>query len=74
MHLLTIPVSLTIIFEESVRKAKFPDTWKKANAVLLYKKEDENLFKNQGPISLLSIFSKIFGMVMYSFLQPVFLA
>ena len=46
MHLLTIPVSLTIIFEESPRKAKIPDTWKKANAVPLYKKEDKNLFKN----------------------------
>ena len=63
MHLLTIPVSLTIIFEESQRKAKFPDTWKKANAFPLYKKEDKNLFL----LVCFSTFSKVFGMVIYSF-------
>lgn len=69
----TMTVSLTTIFEESLRKTKFPDTWKKANSVALHKKKDKNLLKNYRPISLLPILSRIFGIVMCSFLQSGFL-
>ena len=69
----TVTVFLTIIFEESLQNAKFPDTWKKANTVPMYKKEDKILFKNYRPISLFAIFGKMFGMVMYGFLQSGFL-
>ena len=53
-----------IIFEHSVKKGKFPQTWKKANVVPVCK-EEEMLVKNYGPISLLLIFRKMFERVIH---------
>ena len=43
---LTVP--LKIIFEQSLKEGRF---WKKANVVLLHKKEDKSILKNHRPIS-----------------------
>ena len=51
-------LSLKIIFEQSLKKDKFPEIRKKANAVPVHKKEDEILVKNYCPISLLPILEK----------------
>ena len=44
---------------------EFPDYWKKANVVPVHKKESKNLVENYKPISLLSIFGKIFERVIF---------
>ena len=67
---LTLP--LKIIFEHSLKKGKFPEIWKTANVVPVHKKEDKMLIKNYRPISLLSIFGKIFERVIYNSLFNYF--
>ena len=67
---LTLP--LTIIFEHSIKKGKFPEIWKKANVVPAHKREDKMLVKNYRPISLLPIFGKMFERVIYNSLFNYF--
>lgn len=38
----TITGPLKMIFDESLQKEKFPETWKKANIVPIHEKEDKN--------------------------------
>ena len=58
----SITVPLKVIFEQSLKEKKFPELWKKANIVPVHKKEDKNLVK----VSLLPIFSKVYGRVIYN--------
>ena len=44
---------------------KFPECWKRANAVPVQKKKSKNLVKNYRPISFLPIFGKIFERVIF---------
>ena len=67
---LTLP--LKIIVEHSIKKGKFPEIWKKTNAVPVYKREDKMLVKNYRPISLLPIFGKMFERVIYKSLFNYF--
>ena len=62
----SIAIPLKIIFEDSLKCGVFPEIWKKANLVPVYKKEDKTLVKNYRPISLLPIFGKIFERVIYN--------
>ena len=64
----SVGIPLKIIFDESLQKGIFPEIWKKANVVPIYKKEDKNLIKNYHPIILLPIFGKLFERVIYNFL------
>ena len=52
----SLPVATN--FEASLQGGEFPDYWKKANVVPVHKKENKNLVKNYGTISLLQIFGK----------------
>ena len=61
----SITYSLKLIFEASLQEGTFPSCWKKANAVLVHKKEDKNLLKNYRPISLLQMFGKIFERILF---------
>ena len=61
----SITYPLKLIFEASLQEGTFPSCWKKANAVLVHKKEDKNLLKNYRPISLLPIFGKIFERILF---------
>ena len=62
----SLTARLRIMFEQSLKEARFLEIWKKANIVLVHRKEDKNLLKNYCPISLLPIFSKIFERVIYN--------
>ena len=52
--------SLTRLFNLSLEKHIFPDTWKKANVTPIHKKNDNALVDNYRPISLLSCVGKLF--------------
>lgn len=55
---LTLPLKL--IFNYSITASQFPTDWKIANVVPVYKKGDSSDVQNYRPISLLSVFAKIF--------------
>ena len=61
----SIAYPLKLIFEAYLHGGEFPDYWTKANVVPVHKKESKNLVKNYRPISLLPIFGKIFGIVIF---------
>ena len=62
----SVTIPLKIIFEEPLEKGIFPGNWKKENIISANKKADKNLINNYRPISLLSIFGKIFKRVVYN--------
>ena len=68
----SVAIPLKIIFEESLKKGIFPDTWKKGNIKPAHKKEDKTLINKYRPISLLPIFDKIFERVIYNSLSTIF--
>ena len=57
---------LQIIYKSCLDRGKFPQGWKKANAVPVHKKNDKQLVKNYCPISLLPICGKIFERILYN--------
>ena len=67
---ITLPLK---IFQESLKKGKFPEIWKKANVVPVSKKEDKTFIINYRPISLLLIFGKISERLIYKSLFNYFL-
>ena len=60
-----ITLLLKIIFQESVKKEKFPEMWKRANVVPVHKKEGKTYIINYCLISLLPIFGKISERLIY---------
>ena len=50
---------LKMIFTNCLRNALFPEVWKGATVVPVYKKKEKNLKVNNRPISLLPMFGKI---------------
>ena len=63
---------LKYLFESSSTAGIFQEDWKKANIILVNKKESKNCFKNYRLISLLSIFSKIFERLIFNALFNFF--
>ena len=61
----TLVYLLKLIFKASIQESVFPDCWKKANVVPIHIKETKNLLKNHRPISLLLIFGKIYGRIIF---------
>ena len=55
-----------LIFNKSIKIAKFPDILKKAEVTPVYKKDNMKCKRNQRPISTLSDLSKIFKKLIYS--------
>lgn len=49
-----------LILSSGIESEKFPSDWKKADIVPVHKIGDKQVLKNYRPISLLTIFSKIF--------------
>ena len=70
----SITIPLKIIFDESLKNSIFPEIWKRANVVPVHKKDAKSLVKNYCPISLLSIFGKIFERVIYNSLFNYFIS
>ena len=56
---------LTIIYNTIFSSAKYPDKWKLAKVIALYKKGKHSLPENYRPISLLDCFGKILEKLMY---------
>ena len=56
---------LVYICNMSLQEGLFPQEFKRANVVPLYKKENSMLFTNYRPVSLLCILSKVFERIMY---------
>lgn len=54
---LTLP--LKILFQKSIVTEEFPNEWKLANVIPIYKKGDKCNIRNYRPVSILSLFPKI---------------
>ena len=62
---------LTLHFNYLMKAGKFPDELKLGKITPVYKKDNEELFKNYRPVSTLPIFGKIFEKVIYKQLYTV---
>ncbi len=60
---LTKPI--TLIINQMLNTGIFPDKLKIAKIIPIYRKDDETLFTNYSPISLLPTISKIFEKVIF---------
>ena len=47
---------LYLVFKNCLDKGIFPQMWKKANVLLIFKKDIKHLVSNYRPVSLLPIF------------------
>ena len=56
---------LTKIYNTAIEEATYPDKWKLAKVIPLYKKKEHHLPENYRPISLLDTFGKIFERLVY---------
>ena len=56
----SVVLPLKINFQNSLVSSSYPDMWKLANAIPIFKKGDMQLIKNYRPISLLPICGKYF--------------
>ena len=69
----TIAIPLHIIFTNILSTGLYPDSWKLANIIPIFKKGNKQLIKNYRHISLLPICGKIFKKIVfndvYSYLQ-----
>jgi hypothetical protein len=57
--------SLTLIFNQAITLSSFPDEWKIAKVVPLYKNGQRNIPGNYRPISVLPAISKIMERILY---------
>ncbi len=57
---------LSLLFNQSLAKGKFPTQWKLANVTAIFKKNDSSDAKNYRPVSLLSCLGKVFERVVYN--------
>ena len=55
----TISKPLSLLFNKSLRKGNFPQSWKSALVLPLFKKGNKNCLSNYRPISLLSCIGKL---------------
>ena len=60
---LVIPLRIIVI--NCLNQGVFPEIWKYANVVPVYKKNERNVKENYRPISLLPVISKIFEKLIY---------
>ena len=63
----TIAKPLTRLINMSLSTTQFPETWKLANVLPLFKKNDKTQINNYRPISLLSCVSKIAERVVFKY-------
>ena len=65
------PVKL--IFNECIWNGVYPSEWKKANVVLIHKKNDRQYLENYRPASLLQICAKILERLIFNVMFPFLL-
>ncbi|PJE78200.1 hypothetical protein CI610_02867 [invertebrate metagenome] len=61
----SVCIPLTLLFNLSLSTCVYPDVWKTANVMPLFKKNDRYSVTNYRPISLLSTVGKVFERVVY---------
>lgn len=66
---LTKPI--TLLFKRSLLEGDFPNLWKQANIIPIYKKASKSAIENYRPISILNVFSKLFEKIIYDQLYPI---
>ena len=59
----SVVLPLRIIFGNILSTAKYPDIWKLANVIPIFKKGDKQLIENYRLISLLQLCGKIFAKI-----------
>ena len=64
----SISKPLTLLFNKSLNECNFPDLWKVATVVPIFKKGDTNLASNYRPICLLSCVGKLMERVVFKHL------
>ena len=57
---------LIILFQNSAKLTYFPDKWKISNITPVHKKNEKQLVENYRPISLLPIFGKNYGKIIFN--------
>ena len=64
--------SVTKLLNASLRLQKFPDIWKRANVLPLFKKDDDTIRTNYRPVSLLCTLSKVFERIVFKYVFNYF--
>ena len=62
----SVVLPLKIIFENILLSSLYPDMWKLANVIPIFKKGDKQSIKNYRPISLLPICGKMFEKIIFN--------
>ena len=57
---------LSIIYKNCIKTGMYPNVWKKSNIVPVHKKGDKQIANNYRPVSLLSIFGKVFEKIFFN--------
>ena len=68
----TVALPIKIIFQHLLITSTYPDLWKLANVISIFKKGDKQLIKNYRPIYLLPICGKIFENIIFNNLYSYF--
>ena len=63
---------LMFIYNESLTKGIFPQDWKRANVIPLFKKGNRHEINNYRPVSLLSVLGKVFERIVFKYIYNYF--
>ena len=66
---IAITEPLAIILNKSIVNGIFPDAFKIAKIIAIFKSKENNQLNNYRPMSLLSSISKIFEKILYNFIK-----
>ena len=62
----SVTLPLKIIFRNILLTSIYPDIWKLANVIPIFKKGDKQSIKNYGPVSLLPFCDKIIEKIIFN--------
>ena len=57
---------LSVIYKNCIKTGMYPNVWKKSNIVPVHKKGDKEIANNYRPVSLPSIFGKVFEKIFFN--------
>ena len=57
---------LSVIYKNCIKTGMYPNVWKKSNIVPVHKKGDKEIANNYRPVSLPSIFGKVFAKIFFN--------